>query len=327
MNNFTVDNISYSGTLGTPNVATVMGTDLTGAIVIPNTVTFNGNTYNVTTIGAESFSSRSNISSFTIPENITTIGVVAFASMTNLASITFLGNAPQFNAFSSFYPFHSTTTILYYYTNKTGWPVDNVTTGKILGGNVSQMPLGGGEGGGGGNNSVDCFAENTEILCKVGSQELYVPIQELHKNILIKTSKDGFIPLEHIAKATIYNPHHMHRHKNRLYKYSKEQFEDLTQDLYLTGCHSILVDELHNSQRNAVTKILGDVYVTDEKYRLPSCLYNKAEPHSIAGKYDIYHITLQSDDAEKNYGIYANGLLVESCCKKNLVESSMEIIE
>jgi hypothetical protein len=246
---------------------------------------------------------------------VQSIGNDAFANM-NVNEIFFNGSAPVIGEGT---PFDGTTTTINYDSSQGGWPISS----DLLGGTITLVDINPSPSGG----AIDCFGESTEILCKIHDQELYVPVQELQKGTLVKTSKDGYISLEHITKATIYNPSHMHRHKNRLYKYSKEQFEDLTQDLYLTGCHSVLVDNLHNSQRNAVTKILGDIYVTDEKYRLPSCVFNKAEPHTIAGKYDIYHITLQSDDAEKNYGIYANGLLVESCCKKNLVESTMEILE
>jgi hypothetical protein len=41
----------------------------------------------------------------------------------------------------------------------------------------------------------------------------------------------------------------------------------------------------------------------------------------------IWHIALENDDYYMNYGIYANGLLVESCSKRYLKElSKMEIV-
>jgi hypothetical protein len=42
----------------------------------------------------------------------------------------------------------------------------------------------------------------------------------------------------------------------------------------------------------------------------------------------IYHIALENDDYYMNYGVYANGLLVETCSKRYLKElSRMELIE
>jgi hypothetical protein len=42
---------------------------------------------------------------------------------------------------------------------------------------------------------------------------------------------------------------------------------------------------------------------------------------------NIYHIALENDDPYMNYGIYANGLLVESCSKRYLKElSKMRIL-
>ena len=40
----------------------------------------------------------------------------------------------------------------------------------------------------------------------------------------------------------------------------------------------------------------------------------------------IYHIALEHKDNCMNYGIYANGLLVETCSNKNLKLSNMELI-
>jgi hypothetical protein len=43
---------------------------------------------------------------------------------------------------------------------------------------------------------------------------------------------------------------------------------------------------------------------------------------------NIYHIALEHHDILMNYGIYANGLLVESCSERNLRElSNMRILE
>jgi hypothetical protein len=44
----------------------------------------------------------------------------------------------------------------------------------------------------------------------------------------------------------------------------------------------------------------------------------KAEPYLKEGEYTIYHLALENENYYGNYGIWANGLLVETCSKKYL---------
>jgi hypothetical protein len=61
---------------------------------------------------------------------------------------------------------------------------------------------------------------------------------------------------------------------------------------------------------------------------LPACVDERAKPYEKAGSHTIYHIALEHDDYYMNYGIYANGLLVETCSKRYLKElSNMILIE
>ena len=61
--------------------------DYSGNIVIPKSVTYNGNSYKVTCIGAGALS-RSNLTSVSIPESVTSIGSYAFQNCSSLTSIT-----------------------------------------------------------------------------------------------------------------------------------------------------------------------------------------------------------------------------------------------
>ena len=50
--------------------------------------------------------------------------------------------------------------------------------------------------------------------------------------------------------------------------------------------------------------------------------------YETLGSYIIYHFALENDNYYNNYGIYANGLLVETCSKRYLKElSKMTLIE
>ena len=80
-------------------------------------------------------------------------------------------------------------------------------------------------------------------------------------------------------------------------------------------------------QRKQSLDILGDIFVTDSKYRLPACIDKRAQPYEKEGIFKIYHIALENDDYYMNYGIYANGLVVETASKRFIKEiANMKII-
>ena len=176
--------------------------------------------------------------------------------------------------------------------------------------------------------NLPCFLENTKILCLVNDKETYVSIQYIRSGMYVKTLTSGYVPVAYIGKRQIQNPSHDYRVKERLYRCSQEFYPEMTEDLFITGCHSILVDELTDEQREKTIEMLGEIYETEDKYRLMACLDDRAEPFTKEGEYTIYHIALENDNNYYNYGIYANGLLVESCSIRYITElSGMKIIE
>lgn len=174
-------------------------------------------------------------------------------------------------------------------------------------------------------NSIQCFKEDTKILTNKG----YIPIQELKKGDLVKTLKHDFKQIYMICKREIYHPAIKERIKYHLYQCSQSDYPEIFEPLVITGCHSILVDNfISEEQKQKVIEVNGEIYVTDNKYRLPACADPHASIYAIAGTYTIYHLALENDDYYMNYGIYANGLLVETCSKRYLSElSNMSLIE
>jgi hypothetical protein len=81
----------------------------------------------------------------------------------------------------------------------------------------------------------------------------------------VKTSRDGYKPVKHIGKGSLQNPGTDERVENRLYKCSPSKYSALTEDLYITGCHSILVDDLSEKEREGTKKSLGRIFITDKK--------------------------------------------------------------
>jgi Hint domain len=160
-----------------------------------------------------------------------------------------------------------------------------------------------------------CFLEGTKILCSVGGTDTYIPIETVKPGDLVKTSRDGYKKVELIGSGTIQNPGDSERTQDRLYKCSPEKYPELKDDLYITGDHSILVDDISKLEREKIVKQSGRVFVTDRKYRLNASVDERAEPWAKEGRYTIWHLALENRDPKMNYGIYVNGgLLVETCC-------------
>jgi hypothetical protein len=172
---------------------------------------------------------------------------------------------------------------------------------------------------------ITCFKEDTKILTDQG----YRPIQELRKGDLVKTLLNDYKAIEMIGFRNIYHNADKNRIKDQLYQCSKNEYPELFEDLIITGCHCILVDEFENlEQREKTIEVNGKIYLTDDKYRLPACVDNRTSVYEKNGNYTIYHLALENNDYYMNYGIYANGLLVETCSKRYLKEhSNMTLIE
>jgi len=170
--------------------------------------------------------------------------------------------------------------------------------------------------------NAPCFLEGSLILCQVEGAETYVPVEKLTKGTLVKTSLHGYKPLVILGKGSMKNPGTDERTENRLYKCSPSKYPELTQDLFLTGCHSILVSTLTDKEREETIQHLGKLFVTDKKYRLMACVDERAEPWASEGTFSIWHFALDHEDERMNYGVYANGLLVETCSIKSLKTKS-----
>ena len=90
--------------------------------------------------------------------------------------------------------------------------------------------------------------------------------------------------------------------------------------LEITGKHSLLVDELTEEQLEQIPFITGKVKQTEGKWLLPSCLDDNSVKLSLYGDVNLYHLVLEHEDDDSNYGILANGKKwVESCSKMILL--------
>jgi hypothetical protein len=260
----------------------------------------------VTSIGVSAFQGCSALTSVTIPNSVTTIGDLAFYLCASLNLVYFLQplTLPTIGTFA-FGDISTPSEGKYYATVTDTTPIDPPVFTSIS--TIDTPPT-----------EYPCFLEGTKILCFENNEDVYREIESLRKGDLVKTIYNGYMPIHMIGTTSIYNPGNDYRVTNRLYKCSREKYPTLFEDLYITGCHSILVPRMTQDQWDNTKAVNGTIYVTDNHFRLIACADEKAEPFNKEGFMNIYHIALEHQDILMNYGIYANGLLVESCSERNL---------
>jgi hypothetical protein len=175
------------------------------------------------------------------------------------------------------------------------------------------------------NTNLVCFKEGSLILTDQG----YIPVQELRKGHLVKTISDGVLPIHMICKQTIHHNPVPERIGNQLYQCCQENYPEVFEPLVITGHHSILVDDfISEEQKQQSIRANGDLFITGKKYRLPACVDERATVYDKSGSFTIYHFALENNNYYANYGVYANGLLVETCSKRYLSElANMELID
>ena len=177
--------------------------------------------------------------------------------------------------------------------------------------------------------NATCFLEGTKILAMDKRRILkYIPIEKLKPGMLVKTLSSGFVPIKYIGYSTLYNPGLATRVRDQLFKCTKSAYPELTEDLVLTGNHSILVDTITDEEYTQIIETLGDLFITEERYRLPAFNDKRAVPYEKRGDFRIWNLALEHEDYYANYGIYANGLLVETTSCRYIKEiSKMTLIE
>jgi hypothetical protein len=159
---------------------------------------------------------------------------------------------------------------------------------------------------------VPCFLEGTKILCHINGEDKYIPIETMRPGTMVKTSLDGYKAVKLIGSRPMQNPGTGVRDKNALYLCTKEKYPELTEDLTITGCHAILVSTITEAERQGIIDTLKRIFITDKKYRLPACVDQKATEILAPGMNTVWHFALEHYHDRMNYGVYAQGLLVET---------------
>jgi len=162
-----------------------------------------------------------------------------------------------------------------------------------------------------------CFDESTEILClNENLEEIYVPISELKVGDFVKSFKHGFRRISVIYKNSLSN--NINDFHSCMFLMPKN--ETMTKDLIVTGGHSILVDNMTDDEfvkNNAYFKNITPKI--DDKHLLLAAASDKFTALDNDNEYTFYNFSLENEgDDEARYGVWANGVLVETPSKQFL---------
>ena len=181
---------------------------------------------------------------------------------------------------------------------------------------------------------IICFKEGTQILTLDLNTGLntYKNIENINVGDLVSTYKHGYVPVNIIGYSNLNNPLSNARITDKMYVYKKEDHPELTENLYMTGGHSVLLDykNINNIQREKMIEEMGKLYKTDDKFRLMAKLDYRCDTVDDNRQYRVWHICLDHENEWMNYGIHANGMLVESTCERhaqNFLHKKENVVE
>ena len=166
-----------------------------------------------------------------------------------------------------------------------------------------------------------CFNEGTNILCFKDGKEQYVRVGRLREGDEVKTLNHGYKKITDMRKGT-YKLNGLR--DMGMYRMKKQG--DMIADLEMTGLHSVLVDANDAKYADDIKRQRGinnkKSYI-DGKFRLRANESHEFEQMEQK-EYTIYSFALE--EQQEQYGIWANGVLVETTKRKNLEISNMKRI-
>jgi len=305
-----------------PNTATIIpdsiftGCSLLSSVVIPP---------NVTTIQSNAFSSCVSLPFIEIPPNVTTIQSNAFSTCRKLATIVF-DNASsannKLNTIASNVGFSTANSLgtppypqVYFYNaadssaltiaaQNISWPTSTVINY---------------------NGGASCFSEGIKILClNKKFEEEYIPIEKLRKGDLVKSYLHGYRKVELIGKG--YSVSDMNKFTECMYKMVKTETNGLIEDLILTGGHGLLVNDL-GEYTEKTKEIWNELQKIDDKYLLLAGISNDFEKLETVPSFYYYQFILENNgDNKERFGIWANGVLVETSTKEHFLSHAFILL-
>jgi hypothetical protein len=148
-----------------------------------------------------------------------------------------------------------------------------------------------------------CFNEGTMILCEVGGEEKYMPIEKLTRGDKVVSYLHGARSILAIGKGSMIND--PSEPKRCMYKVPKTG--NMIDDLMITGGHALLVDEQPK----------GLCFKIDDKFLSFAENDKRCVKMENAERYTYYNLCLENNgNKDQRYGVYANGMLCETPSEK-----------
>jgi hypothetical protein len=241
------------------------------------------------------------LSSVTLSPNLNTISNQAFQNCSSLLNLSFTGTLSTIqNMVVGSNVFHINTTFnfssVYSYESLNGSSLTNGYPSSLYNYEFANEPL-------------PCFLADSKVLTDKG----LVPIQLLKKGDLVQTLNDGLLPVKFVGMRSFFNKLTEERINAHLYKLNKIDFPELLEDLFITGGHPLLVDDVDEETKKKLLDMSDNSpIITEGKFRVFACIHPKAELWNDEKEHDIFDIVLENEDPKKNIGIWVNGILTES---------------
>lgn len=176
------------------------------------------------------------------------------------------------------------------------------------------------------NPTPSCFNKGTKILClNKNFEEENIPIETLRKGDIVKSYKHGYRRILSIGMNYMVNNPDNPAYCMFLLK--KTDANNMTDDLIMTGGHSILVDNLGKHKEKTMELLPHNDMEMDGKYLLLSQLSEDFVKQIEEKKYNYFCFVLENDgNVNKRFGIWANGVLVETPTEKIFIKQGHYLI-
>lgn len=165
-------------------------------------------------------------------------------------------------------------------------------------------------------SGANCVDKDTDITSLVNGVEKEVKVHNLKPGDMVKTYKDGYRKIKRIGYMDSFNQSKSERLGGARFVLLKTDQNGLTEDLYVSARHLILVDTLTEEQEKNEKETFGKIYKVNDKFLVQARHHPDFELIEEPRYHRYYQMTLDNDgDIHKRHGIYTNGYLTESTCQ------------
>ena len=259
----------------------------------------------VTIIKENCFESCISLTTFTIPSLVTTLGNQVFRSCYALSTLTFDNQNNLTTIGTNTFLFCNPNPVTYYSTaSQANLSTASASLQSQLNSGTTFIY----------NAQPSCFNKGTHILTEQG----YVRIEDLKKGDLVKTYLHGYKGITKIGKG-------FGKNNNENKVLNMHEFKGIYEEpLIITGGHSMLVNDLGDLKEENEKWFHGGTYKIEDKYLLLATVSKDFKEINDGSEFEYYHLVLENEDENGQYGIWANEVLTESASEEWFVKAGLK---